>query len=309
MNKNKFPLTDLLLIFVSFLWGVNTTVMKVGYKYISPFSFNISRLYVALVCSWIVVYFTGTYKRIEKSDIRKLLSVCLIGFGLLQFCITIGINNSPAGSASLILALLPISVVIINWMFKLEQITKQSIVGIIFSFLGVLFIITGSGKGFSMDGGNLIGILFLLASQFCFAYYMVFSKALLEKYSIYLITAYAMTVSTIVLSIVHYNDIILVKWTAVEVEGWMTILYSGILGLVVGNILWSWGIKRVGSTRTSVYNNLPPVFTIISGYVMLGELLGIVQLFGALFIFTGLYITRMKKNTKYSIVRAEGKDL
>ncbi|HKK66050.1 MAG TPA: DMT family transporter, partial [Clostridia bacterium] len=69
---------------------------------------------------------------------------------------------------------------------------------------------------------------------------------------------------------------------------WFSAVFSGIFPLAIGNILWSTGVKRIGSTNASVYGNLPPVFGVLAGIIILKEVLSPMQLLGALVILGGV---------------------
>ncbi len=53
---------------------------------------------------------------------------------------------------------------------------------------------------------------------------------------------------------------------------------------------------NVGSIRTSVYNNITPIISIICGIVVLGEKFGLMQGIGSMMILSGLRLTRIKDN-------------
>ena len=82
------------------------------------------------------------------------------------------------------------------------------------------------------------------------------------------------------------------NWPALTGTDYFCIVYCGPLALTVTNFLWIWGVSEIGSTRTSVYNNLPPIFAIAGGVLFLGESFGLVMLAGALVIFYGIYVCR-----------------
>jgi drug/metabolite transporter (DMT)-like permease len=81
-----------------------------------------------------------------------------------------------------------------------------------------------------------------------------------------------------------------------HLNAWLSTLYSGVFALCFANFLWIWGVGIIGSAKAALYNNLPPVFAVAAGYLLLGESFGLLQLAGAAIIFGGLYLTRTRKN-------------
>ena len=52
---------------------------------------------------------------------------------------------------------------------------------------------------------------------------------------------------------------------------WASLLYLGVLGTAVVFVWYCEGIRRLGTARTVVFNNLVPVFGVLPGWLVLGE--------------------------------------
>lgn len=294
MGKNRT--LEWLLLLAVFIWGMNTPIMKVGLLYIPPVLYNTIRLVIAAVLAWPILWYSKTYKPIRKQDIMPILGVSIGGFFFSQLLLMAGLPQTTAGNASLMMALLPLNVVIINRIFKQERITSAVAIGSIISLLGALFIILGSGKEVKFEGSHLMGSLLIFIAQIGNAYYTVFSKDLLERYSTYQITTYVLSLSAVAFSLISIPDLLSLQWRAIPSSAWTSIVYSALLALLVGNIIWIWVIGKVGSTRAAFYQNLIPVFSIIGAFFFLGEVMSWLQLVGTGVVFLGLYITRLTVN-------------
>lgn len=283
------------LVFVAFIWGLNPPVMKIGLMYIPAMSFNAARMIVALLAVWTALLYSQTYRPFEKGDLKKAFLVGVGGFFLFQIFLTLGVQRTTAGNTSLVLALLPVSVAIINKVCKIEEITRPMAIGILASILGVVLIVLGSNSKLSIADSHVTGNLILLLAQATYGYYTVFSKELLAKYSTYQVTGYVILFSTFFFCLTSLNEMLRFNWSEVPLAGWASIVFSGLFPLGIGNFLWIWGLGKVGSTKASLYNNLSPVFAVAAGYLMLGETFGWLQFAGAIVIFAGLYMTRVGK--------------
>lgn len=281
------------LMFVAFLWGLHPAAVKVGLAFIPPVPYNALRLVTALIVVWPAVAAGGGYRPLSRADLRPFLAVSA-GFFVFQLFFAVGVQRTTAGNASLILALIPVSVVVINRLLGLEHISRKVLIGIVASFGGIVLIVLGTGKEISLAGHHLMGALMLLAAQAGYGHYTVISRDLLTKYSSYQITAIVTTVSAVLFTLIALPDLMAIPWRTVPASAWLSIAYSGILALCLGNYLYLWGVSRVGSARAAVYNNFSPVFAVIAGYLMLGEEFGLLQLAGGAVIFWGLYQTRGK---------------
>lgn len=295
MWGNSTFFVELALLIVAAIWGINPPIMKIGLQYLDPMTYNSLRMLVAIVVAWVAVGISKTYRPIAKEDIKALLLMSILGFFVFQMCFTIGVQYTTAGNASVLLGMLPVSVAIINRLLSIEQITQQVLVGIGLSIIGVVFTVVGSGKEMSLASDHLHGVLMLLIAQFGYAYYTVLSKPLMTKYSTYQVTATIITISGILFLLVSVPELEVISWRQIPLNGWLSTLYSGIFALCIGNFIWIWGVGKIGSAKSSLYNNLSPVFAILTGYVLLGENFGVLQGAGAIAIFAGIYATRRKK--------------
>ncbi|SMB81874.1 Permease of the drug/metabolite transporter (DMT) superfamily [Desulfonispora thiosulfatigenes DSM 11270] len=292
--------TRLLLFSVPLMWGLNFPFMKVGLEFITPLAYSSLRMVFSVAVAWIILYYSKTYQKIVKEDWKSMFFVSFFGFFIFQVLFILGVNLTTSGNAAIIVALLPISVVILNTILKIEQISKKTFGVIAFSFVGILLVILGSGKELSLAHNHLIGALMLLVGQFFFAYYTIFSKRLMAKYSSYQVIAYVFSISTFFFFLISIPELIQLDYKAVPQMGWSSNIYSGIFAIGIGNIIWVWGINKIGSTGTALYNNLTPVFAVIFAFLILGEKFSFIQFIGAAIIFIGLSMNRNKAGSTIS---------
>jgi drug/metabolite transporter (DMT)-like permease len=295
MSKHSHLFVAVVLFLVAAIWGVNPAVMKIGLLSLPPMPYNAARMIIATMVAWTALALSGSYRQFERRDLIALLKVSVFGFFLFQLFFTVGVQKTSSGNSSFMLSLLPVTVVILNRIYKIEAITRPVVAGISLSVTGIVLLILGSGKELSLSGPHLSGILLILVAQAGYGYYTVFTRNLLERYSVYQVTASLITVSTVLFLAVSAPSVAAVSWKTIPAAAWISVAYSGIFALCIGNFLWIWGTGIMGSTRASVFNNLSPVFAVATGYVLLGETFGPVQVAGAAVIFAGLWITRNRQ--------------
>jgi drug/metabolite transporter (DMT)-like permease len=75
---------------------------------------------------------------------------------------------------------------------------------------------------------------------------------------------------------------------------WSALLYSPLPSIVLGNILWSTAISRVGPGRASLYTKLQPFVAAVFALLVLSERLGALQLAGGFVIAAGLVLGRQR---------------
>jgi drug/metabolite transporter (DMT)-like permease len=78
------------------------------------------------------------------------------------------------------------------------------------------------------------------------------------------------------------KDIIRIPFKEVSIQAWGALFFSGLFALVLCYIIWYASVKRVGNSRTAIYDNVIPVFTVFFAYIFLGEKITMLQAAGAL---------------------------
>ena len=295
---NPVRSAEILLLLVAIVWGLNPPIIKLGLEFIPPQPYNVARLVVASIVALIALRLSGSWRPMPRADVWKLLRVSAFGFFVFQLFFTEGIQRTTSGNASFMLCLMPFSVLLLNRAFGLEKIRREVVIGIACSISGIVLIVLGAGRELSLAREHLLGTLLILASQAGYAYYTVFSKELLARYTTYQVTAVLMLMTTALLLAASLPETIGVAWLEVPAAGWISVLFSGILALCVCNFVWIWGTGILGTSRAAIFNNVSPVFAVLTGYLLLGETFGPLQALGAAGVFLGVSITRRQNTSR-----------
>ena len=288
----RIRLAECMLLLVALVWGMNPPVIKLGLQHLPPLPYNVARMVVGSIVALVALGLSGSYRRPTRADLWRLLRASVFGFFVFQVCFTEGIQRTTSGNAAFMFCLLPVFVLLLNRFYGFDTINRAVVIGIACSITGIVLIVLGAGKEVSLAGNHLLGALLILVSQVGYAYYTVFSKELLERYSTYQVTASLMVITTVLLLAVSVPEMRSVSWTALPASAWGSVVFSAVFGLCLGNFLWIWGSGVIGTSRASVFNNLTPVFAVITAYFLLGETFGSLQAVGAIFVFSGVYFTR-----------------
>ncbi len=286
--------THLILIGTAFFWGINPMVMKVGMQELHPVPFNALRLSVGLIAALIQLLVSRSWQPVRRQDLPRFLVVAVAGFFLFQFCYSFGVDYTSASVGSIILGTLPIQVAIITKLFRIETLSLNKTLGILATFAGVVFIALGKHGGLGLAGTYVFGVVLLAVAEFGYGIYTVFLRPLTHRYSIYQIIFIVMSVALTPFILMSLPAFGLRVFIDLQPVTWFSAAFSGIFALALGNTLWSFGIKRIGSTNASVYGNLPPVFGILAGILVLNETLSPMQLLGALIILGGVALVNKK---------------
>ncbi len=285
-------LTDLSLVFVAFVWGVNFSIVKFGTTLVEPLAYNGVRIALAAVVLAVIVA-VGRGPLPDRSTMLSLLALGVLGNGVYQFLFVEGIAHTRASDAALVVAASPAFIAMIGRAKGVERISSRGALGIALSMFGIGLVVFGTARG--ADGGgraSLLGDGLVLAGSLSWAIYTVLLKPYTHRVPGMQLSAFTMIGGALALLVVASPAIAHASWGSMPLVGWASIFFSGMLALVVAYYFWYRAVRIIGPTRTAMYSNLQPLFAVAMAWAMLGERPTIWQDVGAVTIMTGLLLTR-----------------
>lgn len=281
----------ILMVLSAFFWAGAFIAGKLSVPFIPAYTLTFLRFFVATFILYFIVKYKdkSNYKLIKK-DVPIFLFTGIIGmFGYHVFFFT-ALKYTTAINSSLIAATNPIITTILCIIFLKDKITFKRAMGIILSFSGVFLTITNANlstmRNLSLNKGDLL----MLVAVCLWAAYSVFSKSVMHKFSPLILTFYSFLFCTIFLiPFVIYDR----PWTfirQVPYYSFMAVVYMSIFASVIGYLVQQMSIKQIGPSKTSIFINLVPIFSIVLSVSILKESMSLVKFFTALLIITGVYI-------------------
>lgn len=295
MNYRPY-LIDLSLIIVAIIWALNFSIVKVSLSEMDPYSFNALRFIFATSLLTFVAHKRGYSLKIQKEHFWKLVGIGVIGNVCYQLFFIIGVNYTYAANAAVMLGTIPIWVAILSQFFTDEKLTPLKAIGVLFAFVGVTFIITGSNDPLSFESETFLGNIIILVAALCWATFTILSRKYLRIYSPVQFSAFMSVIGLIGLLIIGLPFLIKLEWGNISMIGYGGIFYSGALSIGLAYIIWNNGVKKIGAVRTAAYQNLVPVLGLVFGLILLGEELFLLQYIGAGLVIIGIVLARLNSN-------------
>src|SRR5881396_1049909 len=268
--KASFGLTDLLLLLMTIIWGSNFTAIKYSLEDMLPLSFNAFRFTIASIVMLIVAVISRNGFALAPGDGCRLFGLGLLGNTCYQSLFITGMAHTQAGNAALILATTPLFTAILGRIRKHEYFTRRGVGGLLLAFAGIVMIVI-TGRGEVSIGETLLGDSLLLASTVCWSLYTVGSKQLVHKYGSMKATTVMITSGTPLLLLVCAPSLLRQDWSRVRPIAWAGVVYSGLFAIALAYLIWSYGVRRIGSTRTAIYSNITPIVALLVAWLGLGE--------------------------------------
>lgn len=283
-------LTDLTLVMVALIWGVNFPIVKFGTSLVDPLAYNGIRVALAAVLLTVIVTI-GRAPFPARRTIGALLALGVLGNGVYQLLFVEGIARTRASDAALFIAASPAFIALIGRMRGVERISARAAIGIALSIIGIALVVLGTATG-AAGHASVLGDALVLAGSLSWALYTVLLKPYTHEVSGMQLSAFTMVGGAIPLFAVAWPAIASAPWRSVPALGWAAVAYSGVFALVVAYYFWYRGVRVIGPTRTAMYSNLQPVIAVLVAWPMLGETPTPWQVVGAVCIIGGLLLTR-----------------
>jgi drug/metabolite transporter (DMT)-like permease len=296
--KARFSAVDVALVVMSFVWGLNFTAVKGAIADFQPLTFNAIRFGMSSLFLLGLLWLRERSIGVHRKDLARFVLLAIIGNTAYQLFFIHGIALTTATNSALILATTPIFVILFGALLDVEKVTSRVVQGVILSFLGVVMIVLGSGNTLTFSDQSLLGDLLIVANPICWSIYTVLSKPMLKEYSPLKLTAVTMAIGAVPLVIVAIPSLNQQNWTAISMNSWLGLAFSAFFAIGLGYVIWYTGVSRIGSARTSLYDNLVTVFAVASAWILLGENMTVIQIAGAVLVFVSLYAVRRKSRSK-----------
>jgi drug/metabolite transporter (DMT)-like permease len=296
-SRKEDVATDLGLVALAAIWGVNFSIVKLVLEQMGPLAFNALRFpLAAAVLGWLVWRTSGALVP-ERRDIPRILLLGALGNVLYQLAFIIGIDWTYAGNASLLLSTTPVWTVILSAVAGHEQPNRWVITGVVGTLIGMVLVVLGSGEQLSLGSDTLRGDLLMIVASILWSAYTVIGAAPVGRYGALRMTTWTLWVGTPVLVLLGIPSLVRTDLAAVSVGAWLGVVYAGLFALALAYVIWYVGVERLGNSRTAVYSNLVPVWALITAWIWLGERPTELQLLGAASILIGLTIARLGQSS------------
>jgi len=101
-------------------------------------------------------------------------------------------------------------------------------------------------------------------------------------------------VSIMLIGYTFYLD----TWNTINKEFLFTILFSGIIGIFLGDTLLFIALQKIGPRRNNILFSLAAPFTVILNIIFLNEIMSTINLIGCIIVFCGVVVAIAYGNSK-----------
>lgn len=297
----------LAMLVATVFWAGAFIAGKVGMQEFSAYGLTFFRFLFATI-----LIFALLWKR-EKGDwllerslwpiIIVLGLVGMFGYHILFFT---SLKFTSAVNASMIGATNPLVTTILAAIFLREYLSVKRMGAIVLALTGVVLTVTNGNLSVLYKLSFNIGDVIMLGAVLCWATYGVISKQVMGKISPLKLTAYAFLVCLLLLVPFMIAEKIWLQIPKISMVGWISAIYMAIFPSFLGYLIQMISIQQIGASRTSIFINLVPVFSMVLASLILHETIGWFKIGTAGMIIGGVYLsTRLGQAEIKMILRKE----
>jgi probable blue pigment (indigoidine) exporter len=277
----------MLVILATSLMGSSFAVGKLGLSYFSPLllvglRFTIAGLLMAL---WV------RKKRLPAStdDWMKVVLVGIFQTAFVMGCIFLSLRTISAGESSILTFVNPLLVVILGTWFLGIRYGFSQWIGVLIGFLGVAVTL---GFHLQLKTGTLLG----LGSALSWAIATHLVKRWGSSFNIWVLTSYQMLFGGLLLLLMSLT--LETPKIIINTESVGIILYLAIMSSIVQFATWYYLLSQGDAGKTSAFLFLAPFFGVLSGWIILGEVVQWYVYIGGFFIFIGIFLVNWTSSSK-----------
>jgi probable blue pigment (indigoidine) exporter len=272
-------LYGILVVITTSLMGSSFAVGKIGLDYFSPLLLVGLRFTLAgiLMALWV-------RKKPLPASIREWGKVFLIGTlqtAAVMGCIFLSLRTITAGESSILTFLNPLLVVIWGTVFLGTKYRFAQWLGVLIGLVGVFITL---GLSLQWETGTLFGI----GSALSWSIATMLVKKWGVRFNVWVMTAYQMLFGgllLLVMGVTLETPKLIITPTSIVIVLWLAIMAS-----IVQFASWFYLLNQGDPGRTSAFLFLAPFFGVLSGWVLLDEVVKWNVYFGGLLIFAGIFL-------------------
>lgn len=296
MRKDQNLTAYLYLFLTVTFWAGNFIVGKLASFYnVPPFSLNFYRWFFA----WLILAPFTIPEIIEKKDYifknyKLFIILGVTSITIFNSIVYYSLNFTQVISGVLMISTIPVMIMLFSSILKIEKTNIFQIIGVIFSFAGVIMIITKADiqilKNLDFNKGDIT----MVVAMFSWALYSTLLKR--QKYEISQISLLqvVITFGLLFLIPIYFIEYQIGSRIILEKPFILILSYVVLFPGLASFLLWIKGISLIGANRSGVFLHLMPILSAIMAMIFFNEKFMFYHMLGACFIITGILLSNKK---------------
>ena len=281
------------LILATLFWSGNFIVGKAASLFeIPPFTLNFYRW----IFAWLILA-PFTLKEIFQkknyiiNNIKLFLILGVTSITVFNSIVYYSLNFTQVISGVLMISTIPVMIIFFCWVFKIEKANFYQILGVFFSLMGVVVIVTNANISKLLNLNFNKGDLWMVVAMFSWAMYSALLRKKKFKLSQISLLQTIISAGLILLLPAYLIEMALGYKVDIHLPFILTLTYVVLFPGLASFFFWIKGISIIGSNRSGIFLHLMPIFSTIMAMFIFKEKFMIFHLIGAISIITGIILS------------------
>lgn len=297
-----------LLLLCNLMWASQFVLVKIVQEQMGPVAATAFPMLIATILLWPIVRWESrslpkeNKVKIDGKDWARFMLIGVLGQVIAQLFITWGLRFSLASNAALLMLTLPIATTVMAYFILGETMSPIRWLSFGLAVAGVVECSGVDWKALDFTGkGYLLGNFLIFVSVCGSAFYNVYSKKLLEKFTPLQVLLYSYYfVNLFLLPITLYTEPgafhQIPSYTA---KTWLGIALLAVFQYCLSMVIFLTVLTRLDATQASLSNYMIPFFGLVIAAIVLHEKLTVfMMLGGGLVLLSTLLITVYEEHQK-----------
>lgn len=277
------PRDIFLAVLVVALWGINFVFIKLSVEVLPPLMANGLRFSLAVFPA---IFFVKPPKSEWWVTVLFGLFLGVALYAFLNVALAIGM---PAGLASLALQTQVLFTIILAFIWFKERPTRLQVGGGLVAVFGMSII--GYAR---FEGASLLPFLLTVVGAFMWGIANVLTKRA-GKVDALSFTVWGCAIAPVPLFVLSYvfegSAVITQGFANLDLRVWLLLIFQAYPVTLFGVAVWSDLLSRHSAASVTPFALLVPITGLLSGWLILGEQLSPLELFGSFFVVLGVGVT------------------
>jgi drug/metabolite transporter (DMT)-like permease len=278
------------------LWGSTYLAMRVLVRDMPPYVAGTVRYLVAGPIMLAALALMGRKVRLSGADLRRLLVISILLLSTGNIGVLWGEEYVSSGLASLIVALVPLWVVMLEaWVFHAGRMTPKGLFGLALGIVGLLVLLWPRiTSGSHLGRLELFGAAILAGASFLWALGSIFSHRYNLSVDVFVSAAWQMTLAGAVNGVIAlvFGQFQRTHWTKSALTG---IAYLVVFGSWAGYTAYIYLLEHVPTPKVATYAYVNPIVAVFLGWVILHEQVDLFMLLGTAIIIASVWLVNTSK--------------
>ncbi|MEP7174503.1 MAG: DMT family transporter [Aestuariivirga sp.] len=283
-------LSLLALGFTVLVWGVAPAIIRSFSLAAGAADALVIRSVATGICCVVLLPFCGGFA-VARQDIPRLLLISLIGmFGYFAGSV-FGFSYITSAIGGIVISTQPLLIALLASAIGAERVTVPTIIGLIVSFIGSLYLFSGDAQGNLSHASMITGGLLIFMSGAFWAVYVIYSKSLIQSYGSVKLSLLSLAIATLP-ALVFISPSTWETTINLDRNAILSLFYLTFIGTLVTLGTWNYAVGLLRPTAVGASLYLIPIFAITAGTLLLGEIVSATTLIAGAIILLGVAIAQ-----------------